>query len=180
LTIINLAGWRVRVACRPDALDAAVAARYAPFAGPAGLVALEAQVTLAGAQRVEPGPEITVGRFRNEYLFDAPGFSGTINFEDRKAGLALSSAMFNARFRVYPAAQTALALAAATPAGSAGAPSPSGGAAGGEVEDYQWAFGPNAVMLRDFSAAGAAGAGWPAIAGFGALGIVLLARRRQR
>jgi len=92
LTIINLAGWRVRLKCRPAALDAAVAARYAAFAASAGLVALEAQVTLEGAQRVEPGPEITVGRFRNEYLFDAPGFSGTINFEDRKAGLALSSA----------------------------------------------------------------------------------------
>ena len=115
--------------------------------------------------------------FANE-AFDADG-TRTITFPIPD-GVAVGSAMFNARFRVYPAAQTALALAAATPAGSAGAPSPSGGAAGGEVEDYQWAFGPNAVMLRDFSAAGAAGAGWPAIAGFGALGIVLLARRRRR
>ena len=38
MTIIDLAGWRVRVACRPDALDAAVAARYAACAVSAGRV----------------------------------------------------------------------------------------------------------------------------------------------
>jgi len=40
LIIIDLAGWRVRVACRPDALAAAVAARYAAFAAPVGPVNL--------------------------------------------------------------------------------------------------------------------------------------------
>ncbi len=56
----------------------------------------------------------------------------------------------NARFRVYPSAQTMQALADA--AAPAAAPQPSGGASGGEVEDYVWTFNPLAVMLADFSA----------------------------
>jgi len=92
LTTIDLAGWRVRVMCRPAALAAAVAARYAAFATSAGPVALEAQVTLDGALRAEPGPEIALRCLRNEYLFDVSGFSGTINFASGRARLALSSA----------------------------------------------------------------------------------------
>jgi len=97
LTLIDLAGWRVRLTCRPDVLAAAVAVRYAAFAAPAGPVALEAQVTLDGALRAAPGPEITVrasvdGCLGSKYLFDTPGFSGIINFASGKAGLALSSA----------------------------------------------------------------------------------------
>jgi hypothetical protein len=56
----------------------------------------------------------------------------------------------NARFRVYPTAQTLRALAAA--AAPDAAPQPTGGATGGEVEDYSWTFDPLAVMLADFSA----------------------------
>ncbi|PKO20327.1 MAG: hypothetical protein CVU38_20725 [Chloroflexi bacterium HGW-Chloroflexi-1] len=97
MTLIDLAGWRVRLTCRPDVLAAAVAVRYAAFAAPAGPVALEAQVTLDGALRAAPGPEITVrasvdGCLGSKYLFDTPGFSGIINFASGKAGLALSSA----------------------------------------------------------------------------------------
>ena len=56
----------------------------------------------------------------------------------------------NARFRVYPQAQTLRALlAAAVPYA---APLPTGGAAGGEAEDYSWTFNPLAVTLADFSA----------------------------
>lgn len=50
---------------------------------------------------------------------------------------------FNARFRLYPTAQMALAPLAALP---------TGGAAGGEVEDYGWSFGPNAILLAGFEA----------------------------
>ncbi len=93
-------------------------------------------------------------------------------------GVALDVGSFNARFRVYSTTQTALALAAA--AAPDAAPSPSGGASGGEAEDYAWAFSTTAVTLRSFTAMGASGAGWPAAAGLGALGIVLLARRRRK
>jgi hypothetical protein len=48
----------------------------------------------------------------------------------------------DARFRVYATAQN---LAEA-------APSPTGGASGGEVEDYTWDFTPLAVTLADFRA----------------------------
>ena len=45
----------------------------------------------------------------------------------------------NARFRVYPAAQT-------RPAAIDAAPQPNGGAVGGEAEDYSWTFDPLAVF----------------------------------
>jgi predicted extracellular nuclease len=83
---------------------------------------------------------------------------------------------FSARFRVYRTEQTSLAAAIAPDALDA-APSPIGGATGGEVEDYTWVFGPNAVMLSSLAATAVPLVGWPAAVGLGALGIVLLARR---
>ena len=80
------------------------------------------------------------------------------------------SGIYNARFRVYPTAQTAAAVDAA--------PSPIGGATGGEVEDYAWNLNPNAVSLRTFGATGAAPA-WPAVASLGLLGAVVLVWRRR-
>jgi hypothetical protein len=50
---------------------------------------------------------------------------------------------FYARFRLYPT----------DPGGvCASAKAPTGPAVGGEVEDYRWSFGPNAVTLRDLQA----------------------------
>jgi hypothetical protein len=46
---------------------------------------------------------------------------------------------FNARFRLYPASTGGAAL-------------PTGYASGGEVEDYQWTFGPTAVTLTNLQA----------------------------
>ena len=91
------------------------------------------------------------------------------------------------RFRLVPAPNpnvqscsgVTLASAAATLAPDGGA-SPTGRADGGEVEDYTWTGNPTAVTLSHLSAAGVPGAGWPAAAGLGALGIVLLAWRRRK
>jgi pullulanase/glycogen debranching enzyme len=55
-------------------------------------------------------------------------------------GVVFNSAQFNARFRLYDAAQTLRAL-----------PQPTGGAAAGEVEDYQWGWTPTAVTLTTFT-----------------------------
>ena len=57
----------------------------------------------------------------------------------------------NARFRVYPQAQTQRVLSAAVAPDAA--PQPNGGASGGEVEDYSWTFNPLAITLAEFSAA---------------------------
>ena len=93
--------------------------------------------------------------------------------------VTVAGATLNARFRLYRDIQTALAAAAAPDAPDA-APSPLGGATGGEVEDYTWTGNPTAVTLSHLSAAGVSITGWPAAAGLGALGIVLLARRRRK
>ena len=86
---------------------------------------------------------------------------------------------FNARFRLYPDLQIPDTLVAG-PSGIDAAPSPSGGAIGGEVEDYTWALSPNAVTLSSLAATDVSRAAWPAAAGLGVLGIVLLARRRRK
>lgn len=86
---------------------------------------------------------------------------------------------FNARFRLYGAEQTAEPVLAA-PAALAAAPSPSGGATGGEVEDYTWSFSPNAVTLTDLAVTGASGVGWPVAVALGAVGCGLLAWRRRK
>ncbi len=86
----------------------------------------------------------------------------------------VGSQTFNARFRVYPSEQTA--LAAARPDAP---PSPVGGASGGEVEDYSWSFGPNAVGLVGFGAT----ATGPSLAGLAVLALAALAAagaRRRR
>ncbi|MCS6845378.1 MAG: ExeM/NucH family extracellular endonuclease [Caldilineales bacterium] len=91
----------------------------------------------------------------------------------------VGSQSFNGRFRVYPSPQTL--LAALQPDAP---PSPVGGANGGEVEDYTWSFGPNALGLSSFRAAPVA-ASAPLVAMAAAVALVLaalaawLARRRQ-
>jgi LPXTG-motif cell wall-anchored protein len=91
-----------------------------------------------------------------------------------------SGSAFDARFRVYPTVQTVLALAAAAPDAVDAAPLPSDGATGGEVEDYTWSFGPNAVTLRGFGATGGAAPAWPAAAGLGLLAATVVIWRRRR
>ncbi len=85
---------------------------------------------------------------------------------------------FNARFRLYASSQTGGTLMAAG-FGPDAAPSPTGGAAGGEVEDYTWDFGPNAVGLRSLTAAPVALPAWPLGAGLAALAGLALRRRRR-
>ena len=64
----------------------------------------------------------------------------------------------------------------------AAAPSPTGGATGGEVEDHAWLFRLRPrVGLRSFVAASfGPWAGWPAVVGLGLLGAVVLIRRRRK
>jgi len=102
-------------------------------------------------------------------------------------GVIDGSAQYNMRFRLVPAPNPNVQscsgvtlAAAAAPLAPDGGASPTGRADGGEVEDYTWAGQPTAVTLSRFSAAGVSGAGWPAAAGLGALGIVFLAWRRRR
>lgn len=71
------------------------------------------------------------------------------------------------RFRLYPAAQED------PPA------DPVGPAAGGEVEDYAWGFGPNAVGLLNLQATAAGPTGWPAL-GYGGLALLALLGARRR
>lgn len=98
----------------------------------------------------------------------------TITF-DIPAGVTFGTT-FNARFRLYASSQTML-LAAGF--GADAAPSPTGGASGGEVEDYTWNFGPNAVGLRSLTAVPLARPVWPLWAGLvGLTGLVFLRRRR--
>ncbi|MBN1921454.1 MAG: S8 family serine peptidase [Anaerolineae bacterium] len=71
----------------------------------------------------------------------------------------------NARFRLYP--------------GNGFQPTPTGGAANGEVEDYTWLFSPTAVTLTAL----AAGSGmlWSGLALLGVFGLgIVVWRRKQR
>lgn len=87
-----------------------------------------------------------------------------------------SNKTFFARFRLYP------------PDGSCTtAKSPTGLASNGEVEDYQWSFGPTAVTLTHLSAkaspgfpVGATAAALAFLASGAAVGGVLVLRRRDR
>lgn len=83
--------------------------------------------------------------FANEQV--TAGQTKTVSFT---AGTSVYDKTIKARFRVYPTAQTALALAAA--AAPQAAPEPTGGATGGEVEDYSWYFSPLAVTLASLAA----------------------------
>lgn len=74
--------------------------------------------------------------------------AGTTVTQSFSIPVPVGSQTFNARFRVYPGPQTL--LAALQPDAP---PSPVGGASGGEVEDYSWSFGPNALGLAAFRAA---------------------------
>ena len=94
--------------------------------------------------------------------------------------VTVAGATLNARFRLYGDIQTALAAASGADAPDA-APSPLGGATGGEVEDYAWAFPPTAVTLSSFGAAASGPwAGLPAAAGLLGLAGLMLSRRRGK
>ena len=58
-----------------------------------------------------------------------------------------ANGMYYARFRLYPTDQGGVCTTIRTPTGQA---------LGGEVEDYRWTFGPNAVTLSSMSASSAA------------------------
>ena len=77
-------------------------------------------------------------------------------------------ASFNLRFRLYPASTGGIAL-------------PYGPAAGGEVEDYQWAYSPTAIRLSTLSAASPRSAALPvavlALGLLAAAGAAWLSRR---
>ena len=102
-------------------------------------------------------------------------------------GVINGAAQYNMRFRLVPAPDPAVASCSGVTLASTaevlapdGGASPTGRADGGEVEDYTWTGNPTAVTLSHLSAAGVSITGWPAAAGLGALGIVLLARRRRK
>jgi hypothetical protein len=71
---------------------------------------------------------------------------------------------FNGRFRLYPTSMSVLAQ-------------PTGLATNGEVEDYQWNFGPTAVTLNSMAARAAIGdlAMLPILIVLGAAAILVIA-----
>ncbi len=100
-----------------------------------------------------------------------PGQVTTIAFD---IPVTVSDEGFPARFRLYPEEQVEVAAA-----GPDAAPAATGTAAGGEVEDYIWSFGPNALGLRSLTATPALPTAWPMLAGLAGLaGLALLRRRR--
>jgi len=95
LTTLDLAGWRLRLECHPLALADAIAARYAPFAAPDTDVVppdLTARVIEENNSCERPLLDnIRIQQDGENYLFDAPGFSGQIDLCDHTATLALDS-----------------------------------------------------------------------------------------
>lgn len=75
--------------------------------------------------------------FANEYFTD--GQTRSISFS---IPVSIDGATLSARFRLYPGIQS----------GVQALPSFDNGAAGGEVEDYAWAWSPTAISLLDFAA----------------------------
>jgi hypothetical protein len=111
---LDLAGWRVRLACRPAGLAEAVAARYAAFATAAAphLVAhvgaqeagwrSEIAIPLRGTQAVCNlqsaicNPSLLDASLRRDgdiFLFDAAGVCGKINLTDGTATLTPSTVL---------------------------------------------------------------------------------------
>lgn len=90
---LDLAGWRVRLECRPAALGDAVAARYASFMSnadtPAHLVAL---VTLEGADGPAVPADVQTRRNGDEWRLDTAGFCGRISTGCGQASLSFRSA----------------------------------------------------------------------------------------
>ena len=85
---------------------------------------------------------------------------------------------FYARFRLYPPDSATPGQECTT------ARTPTGPANGGEVEDYRWSFGPNAVTLSGLQASPAAALplaplGLAALTGFGAMAALWAKRRRS-
>jgi hypothetical protein len=77
-------------------------------------------------------------------LLDEPvsGGSQTVTFDVPAGTFGSGSLTLNSRFRLFRNATSGTAL-------------PTGAATNGEVEDYQWAFGPTAVTLRSLTATAA-------------------------
>jgi hypothetical protein len=92
LTTLDLAGWRVRLECRPAELAASIAAQYASFV-PADNTQpdLTAHVSLVGDGSVPALEEVRPTWNGKVWLLDAPGFSGTIDFIQAQAVLVLAS-----------------------------------------------------------------------------------------
>ncbi|MCX6032228.1 MAG: hypothetical protein NT169_23415 [Chloroflexi bacterium] len=93
LTMLDLAGWRVRLACRPAEFAAETATHYAPFAA-AGDASphLTIEVTLVG-NAAASAPEAAQPAWNGTvWLLDASGFSGRIDLAQARAALTLDSA----------------------------------------------------------------------------------------
>jgi hypothetical protein len=91
--LLALAGWRVRLACRPAGFAAETAARYASFAvADDAAPHLTVEATLVGSTAA-PASEAAAPRLDGSiWLLDAAGFSGTINYAHAQANLTLDSA----------------------------------------------------------------------------------------
>jgi hypothetical protein len=91
--MLDLAGWRVRLACRPAEFAAETAARYAAFAA-AGDVSphLMVEVTLVGDAAAAAPEAAQLTQNGTVWLLDASGFSGRIDFVQTRAALTLDSA----------------------------------------------------------------------------------------
>ncbi len=91
MTTLDLAGWRVRLECRPTEFAALVAGQYAAFRVAADTPPdLTAQVTLAGTTE-SPALEETPRWNGHIWLLDALHFSGTIDTVRSAATLVFNS-----------------------------------------------------------------------------------------
>jgi hypothetical protein len=103
LPALDLAGWRIELACRPAGLTDGVAAWYAPFiaAGDAPgdapsdvAVTVTVDPSLSRGEPMDPDPQLRVTRQGDGFLLDAPEARGRIDLDSRRAALALSNDVF--------------------------------------------------------------------------------------
>ena len=103
--------------------------------GPAGTAYLAGWFDWDGSGSFDPGEKAIA-----QTVTVAPaGSTQTLNFTVGAAFDPATRPNLNARFRLYPAEPTS---------GPLGTEAPTGGASGGEVEDYTWTFSPTAVHLQ--------------------------------
>ncbi len=91
---LDLAGWRIRLACRPAALETRVAGAYAPFLAPAD-GAPDAHVDLAwvgDAPRPLPAADLLPAADGDAWRLDAAGMAARIGRDARAATVTFDAA----------------------------------------------------------------------------------------
>lgn len=90
---LDLAGWRIRLACEPAALAEAARAQYAAHLAPSAAAAdLTVRIALAAGAAASALLEAQIRPEGEDFLLDAPGGYGRISLSNRDAVLTASSA----------------------------------------------------------------------------------------